>query len=808
MSNLSKAYLLLIFFLFSTANYSAQKITFVNEFAKELKNKKVIIQNQLKKDTFITNRKGYILLKTINEFDSISINFLGKSYQQSYLELKENNYLFRISSSKDKSLPVFVTSISGNSQLPTGMKELNHQVIKSNEILNSNASSAAELLTLVDGVTIQKTSFAGGSPIIRGFEANRILLMVDGVRMNNAIYRGGHLQNSITVDPFILESCDVIFGPSAVSYGSDAIGGVIHYKTKDPVLKNKKDISNFSGLYFARANSATNELSNHINFNFSAKKVASLTSITYKKYGDVSMGQNRVHGFQNWGLNSFYTEFNNLQDTIIANSNPSIQKGVGFNQIDLTNKILFSLNSKTKLIINSQFSSSSDLQRFDQLNNLTLTNLPEYGQWNYGPQKRFLNSISFTSIFSSFLFDDVKAIFSHQHIEESRVTREFNSFFQKNSMEKVNVLGSNIQFSKSLGSNSKLNYGTEIYYNSVESSAYVVNLLDSTISSTNSRYPNGGSNTFYPAIYGSYNLKKNKISLIGGIRYTWNHIYASFTENVLGFLSDDFELKKHSLNGSLSTYFYPNETTKIYLDLSTGFRAPNIDDLGKVFIKDQFLTVPNGQLLPEYAYNFSLGIGKKMEFENIQLSFSSSSFITILDNVITKQSLEINGSSLFYYDSNFYEVLANQNSETGLVYGISGSLSIIFFNDLKFHSSLCYTKGIIKNNQVPMSHIPPLFGNLNLSYNLKKFEIQILNNFNAEKIIELFGQGNTDNPLEASPMGYPAWWVVNTKFGYQYREFLNLSIGFYNLLDIHYKTFASGISAPGKSLMVSAKLSF
>ena len=292
----------LTFFLFSTAHYSAQKITFVNEFGKELKNKKVIIQNQLKKYTFITNRKGYILLKTINEFDSISINFLGKSYRQSHLDLKENNYIFRISSSKDKSLPVFVTSTSGNSQLPTGMKELNHQVIKSNEILNSNASSAAELLTLVDGLTIQKTSFAGGSPIIRGFEANRILLMVDGVRMNNAIYRGGHLQNSITVDPFILESCDVIFGPSAVSYGSDAIGGVIHYKTKDPVLKNKKDISNFSGLYFARANSATNELSNHINFNFSAKKVASLTSITYKKYGDVSMGQNRIHGFQNLSL--------------------------------------------------------------------------------------------------------------------------------------------------------------------------------------------------------------------------------------------------------------------------------------------------------------------------------------------------------------------------------------------------------------------------------------------------------------------------------------------------------------------------
>jgi hemoglobin/transferrin/lactoferrin receptor protein len=244
------------------------------------------------------------------------------------------------------------------------------------------------------------------------------------------------------------------------------------------------------------------------------------------------------------------------------------------------------------------------------------------------------------------------------------------------------------------------------------------------------------------------------------------------------------------------------------LDLSTGFRAPNIDDLGKVFIKDQFLTVPNSQLVPEYAYNFSLGIGKKINFNNIQLSFSSSSFLTILDNVITKQSLEINGSSLIYYDSNYYEILANQNSEIGIVYGLSGSLSITFFKNIRVHSSLCYTSGILEKEEIPMSHIPPLFGKLNLNYTFKKLEFQILNNFNAEKSNKLFGPGNTDNPLEASIMGYPSWWVINTKVGYQYKESLNLSLGLYNLLDVHYKTFASGISAPGRSLMVSAKLSF
>ena len=807
MSYLFKPYILIIFLL-PSAFYTGQKITFVNAFGNALKSKKVVFQNQFRKDTFNTSRKGVILLKSLNKYDTISINFAGKTYIQSQLELRKKNFLFQIPQNKDQSLPVFVTSTSSSTQLPTGMKELNHQVVKSNEILNSNVSTGAELLTLADGITIQKTSFAGGSPIIRGFEANRVLLMVDGVRMNNAIYRGGHLQNSITIDPFILESCDVIFGPSAVSYGSDAIGGVIHYKTKDPNLLNTNDSSRYNGLYFTRFNSATNELSKHINLNLSSENLASLTSVTYKKFGDVCMGENRVHGFQNWGTHDFYTEYNNFQDTMITNPNPSIQRGVGYNQIDLTNKILFKLNATSKLIINSQFSSSSNLQRLDQLNNLTINNLPEYAQWNYGPQKRLLNSIALTYSFSSVLFDDVRAIFSHQHIQESRVTRRFNSFFQKNSVENVNVLGSNIQFSKSIGINSRLDYGTETYYNNVDSRAYEFNLLDSTTSSINSRYPNGGSNTFFPAIYGSYNLKKNKLSLIGGIRYTWNQASAIFNDTLLDFLSDDFEIKRHSLSFSISSYFYPNETTKIFLDLSTGFRAPNIDDLGKVFIKDQFLTVPNSQLVPEYAYNFSLGMGKKINFNNIQLSFSSSSFLTILDNVITKQSLEINGSSLIYYDSNYYEILANQNSELGIVYGLSGSLSITFFKNLRLHSSLCYTSGILEKEEIPMSHIPPLFGKLNLNYIFKKFEFKILNNFNGEKINKLFGPGNTDNPLEASPMGYPSWWVINTQLGYQYRESLNLSLGMYNLLDVHFKTFASGISAPGRSLMVSAKLSF
>ena len=100
--------------------------------------------------------------------------------------------------------------------------------------------TSADLLYYGGEIRIQKSQGAGGSPVIRGFEANRVLLVIDGVRMNNAIYRSGHLQNAITIDPYALERTEIIFGPSSVGYGSDALGGVVHFYTKKPKINNEK----------------------------------------------------------------------------------------------------------------------------------------------------------------------------------------------------------------------------------------------------------------------------------------------------------------------------------------------------------------------------------------------------------------------------------------------------------------------------------------------------------------------------------------------------------------------------------------
>jgi len=112
-------------------------------------------------------------------------------------------------------------------------------VISRSHIENSNQPTTAEILSQSGELLVQKSQLGGGSPVIRGFEANKVLICVDGIRMNNAIYRGGHLQNVITLNDESLQKAELLFGPSSVMYGSDALGGVMSFYTRDPEITKK-----------------------------------------------------------------------------------------------------------------------------------------------------------------------------------------------------------------------------------------------------------------------------------------------------------------------------------------------------------------------------------------------------------------------------------------------------------------------------------------------------------------------------------------------------------------------------------------
>lgn len=788
------------------SNAISQEIKFLNAFGKPLTENEIVVHGK-SSDTLFTNQKGIIKLKKKKKFDSISfIHNDLEIFTKTKNELINNEFIVLLN--KGNSLPVFETKTAKHSQVLNALKEINHESIQLEEIYNSNASSAAELLLLSDGVTIQKSQAGGGSPIIRGFEANRILLMVDGVRMNNAIYRGGHLQNSITIDPFIIENCDVIYGSSAVTYGSDAIGGVIHYKTLDPKLSSNND-KRLSGTYFNRFNSATEEFTHHLNFNIGSKKWGAFSSISYKQFGDIKMGEKRNHGDENWGKATHNIINFNGYDSLIKNNNPLIQKGLGYEQLDLNQKVLYKPSKSLSFLINTQLSSSSNIARFDQLNNIN-NSFPQFSQWDYGPQKRWMSAISIKYNNNFKLFDELSSVFSYQNIEESRITRKFRDTLQENNIENVAVLGANIQALKKLGAFSNITYGAEFYSNVVESNGFSLNIKNGEQSSIDSRYPDDGSNLTMTGLYAVYNLQRDHVSIFGGLRYSINKIIERFENNSLSLLFSEISLQNEALNGSFNLSYYPQKKTKITVDLSTGFRSPNVDDLGKVFTKDTFITVPNNDLFPEYSYSSSLGWVQKISLFNnkIKININNSVYLTYLKNVIVKKPFEINGNEQLYYNNSWYSVVANQNSGNALVYGYGSSLDIAILNKLIIHSGLTLTKGYLTENNSPFGHIPPLIGNLSLKYKEKKYELSFSSIFNGNKKRIDFGPGNVDNPNEANLGGYPNWFTLNSSIRYYISKGLKVKVGCFNILDIHYKTFASGISSPGRSLLISMKLTY
>ena len=355
--------LLLLLFLITLSVKSQQVTVLDRETNFPINN--VTIYNDNRDLVVYTNKFGIADLSVFKESDVISFNHLSYiEYEILKRELGVIDFVVYLNN-RSEQLDEVVLSASRGRETRSRVAET-VAITSREEITRMAPQTSADLLANLPGIKVQKTQMGGGSPVIRGMEANRVLLVVDGVRMNNAIYRTGHLQSSITVSPTVLERTEIIYGPSSVIYGSDALGGVINYFTKTPEI-NKENTVNTS--ISSRYSSANNEKTSHFDVELGFDKWASFTAVSYSDFGDLKMGKNRNHGFEDWGkvfqysnnTNSFYNPVG------VVNPNPNVQKNTGYNQLDLLQKFYVPLSQKTDLTLNIQYSTSSDIPNFDNL---------------------------------------------------------------------------------------------------------------------------------------------------------------------------------------------------------------------------------------------------------------------------------------------------------------------------------------------------------------------------------------------------------------------------------------------------------
>ena len=793
--------------ILSTAIVFSQEVTVLGKITNQVI-PGVAIYNVSKTTSTITNLDGIANIERFNDTETIYFKHISfQMFKTTKTEILKNKNKILLQSNTQNLDEILVSA----SKFSQAKKEIPQKIISLNSksIQFSNPQTSADLLGNSGNVYIQKSQLGGGSPMIRGFSTNRLLISVDDVRMNNAIFRGGNLQNVISIDPFSIHNTEVILGSGSVIYGSDAIGGVMSFYTQKPKL-SYKDSLDLNLNFITRYASANNEKTGHIDFNLGLKKWAFLTNISYSDFDDLKMGK---HGPKDY-LRNEYVETVNGQDVIVQNNDPLIQKTTGYNQINILEKIKYEPNENLFFNLGLHYSETSNYSRYDRLLRYSNENLRS-AEWYYGPQKWFMANFNITRLSSrSNLYDKLKVTTAYQNFKESRFDRDYLSSIKHIRKESVDAYSFNLDLEKNLSKKTEFNYGIEYLYNHIFSKGKELNILTDTETSTVSRYPDD-SNWQSIAAYSSVKYKPNtKFVLQSGLRY--NHIIANadFTENnqYLNLPFDNSKVNTGSLTGTAGMTWSPNKGMQWRLNASTAFRAPNIDDIGKVFDSEPgSVVVPNQNLKPEYAYGGDLGL--KINFNDI-VKLDLGTYYTYLDNALVRRDYALNGENQIMYDGELSNIQAIQNASKAWIYGFETGLEINFTNQLSLKSQYNFIGGTEEDEgiEVPVRHIAPSFGNSHLVYKIDKFSLDAFINYNGElsynqlapSEIEkdyIYALDDNENPYS------PSWYTLNFRTQLQISKSTQFTASIENITDQRYKTYSSGLVASGRNFIASLKYS-
>jgi len=767
----------------------------------------VTIFSQAPQVNTITNMKGQTNLNEFKSLDNIIFRLIGyETIELSYQDLVDIDFKVYMEQS-ELSLDEVVVSATrwkqGRRETPAKIS-----VLKPKELNFLNPQTAADLIEMTGDVYIQKSQMGGGSPMIRGFSTNRVLITVDGVRMNNAIFRSGNIQNIISLDPFTTNRAEVIFGPGSVIYGSDAIGGVMGFYTFEPILSNNENTL-FKATGLTRFSSANSEKTGHVDFNLGYNKWASTTSISYSDYGDLQMGSNGPDDY----LRSEYVIRTNNEDIIVKNDTPERQTPTAYNQLNLMQKFKFMPNEKWQFNYGFHYSESSNVPRYDRLIMYNDNDELKYGDWYYGPQKWLMNNLNIQHSSNNKYFDHIKIVAAHQFFQESRHSRKLNKDDITRRTEKVNALSLNLDFEKHWDDGDRLFYGLEFIGNKINSDGFEENITNGTIKDAASRYPDG-SIWLSAALYTNY-LKHltEKTNLQVGLRY--NHIYlnAEFNNQFYNFTFDKAQNNTGALTGSVGIIHNPTENWQLSSSISTGFRAPNIDDVGKIFDSEPgAVVVPNPDLKPEYALNAEIGTAVVIVK---RLKVDMAAYYTYLTNALVRRDFKLDGHDSIIYDSEMSKVQAIQNAAHAYVYGIQAGVEYKWKNGFSASSRFNYQQGeeeLDDGSYSPLRHAAPWFGTTHISYQMSKIKVDIYAQYNGELAFEdlpsseiekayLYASDANGNPYS------PQWTTLNMKAQYTLNPNTLITAGIDNITDERYKTYSSGIAAAGRNYIISLRFS-
>ncbi|HAA18743.1 MAG TPA: TonB-dependent receptor, partial [Cytophagales bacterium] len=687
------------------SNLSAQTIQVLNA-ADGAPISEVFIYNSSASESVLTNKQGTASLSVFEEEEAIYLQHPSfQTFATSKKQLREMDFRIFL---QEKVVQMDEVLVSGN-KWEQDRREVPNQImrISAKEITLGNPQTSADLLAQTGEVFVQKSQLGGGSPMIRGFSANSVLIVVDGIRMNNPIYRSGNLQNILNIDANFLESAEVVLGPGSVIYGSDALGGVMDFHTANPEYS---DSTTWRTGVLTRFSSANQELTASAQLAISTQRVSWILGGSYSDFNDLRTGLNGLGDPDRFGERNWYVQRVNGIDSIFQNPNGAVQVFSGFRTYSGFSKTKIRLADGLELRGVSMYNTTSDVPRYDRLIERR-NGTPRNAEWYYGPQTWWFNALTLYHYRPTPLYDEMKVALGYQDYQESRNDRRFESTTLRSRTEDVDVFSFNADFDKILSETHQLFYGAEMTTNTIGSSGTVTDIDTGETDSTSTRYPDGGSTYSTLAAYLSHKWHPWETgTLTTGIRYSYVDLLARFSGQFFDFPWDSIPLSTGALNGSIGLAQRVGASWQVNALLSTGFRAPNIDDIGKVFDSEPGnVVVPNPGLRPEYVYNAELGL-RYTAAEKVDLQLTG--FYAWYIDAMVRREFTLDGRDSLIYDGTLSQVEAIVNAAQARIFGLSATATVRMGKHLSAKGTFTWTDGYDLDGRVPLRHTPPAFGQL------------------------------------------------------------------------------------------------
>jgi hemoglobin/transferrin/lactoferrin receptor protein len=563
------------------------------------------------------------------------------------------------------------------------------------------------------------------------------------------------------------------------------------------------------GQAVIRHATANDEVAAHFDINVGWEKWALVSSFSSHDFGDLRMGR---HGPDDY-LRPFYVQRIDGKDLIVANEDPLLQRPSGYSQINMMQKVRFQPSDNWDLQYAFHYSETSSYARYDRHIRYRPNGMPRDGEWSYGPQIWMMNYFSASHNGKNAAYDQMHLRLAQQAFEESRISRGFNSNNRATRIENVNALSANLDFQKTLGARHTLFYGVEAVQNFVTSTGIDEDISTGEKEPGPARYPQATWASY--AVYLSEQFKVSEKFLIqAGARYSQYQLHAEFDTTFYPFPFSEADLNAGSLSGSLGFVFRPTPKWALSLNASSGFRAPNVDDVGKVFDSEPgAVVVPNPNLRAEQAYNLEAGLARIIG-ENVKLEFSV--YYTLLENAMVRRNFSLNDQDSIWYDGELSRVQAIQNAASAQVYGVQAGLEFKLPQGFSLSTDFNYQKGeeeLDDGSRSPSRHAPPWFGMSRLSWTSGKASLQFNAVYSGAVAFadlpveergkpELYAKDADGNPWS------PAWYTLNFKAMYAFAEHFSVSAGLENITDQRYRTYSSGIAAAGRNFILSLRANF